>query len=344
MSKIKIGKTGLTVERNAFGALPIQRVDMNEAVYLLQKAQDGGMEYFDTALVYSDSEEKMGEAFKDGRREKIIIATKTPSDNVEGFWQDLETSLKSLRTDYIDVYQFHNPEFCPLPGGEDGLYDAMIEARRQGKIRFIGITEHRLKIAREAIACGAYDTLQFPFSYIGGEQERALVKGCEDAGIGFICMKALAGGLISNSAAACAYISQYENALPIWGIQREKELDEFLSYIDNPPELTDELQAVINADRKQLSGDFCRGCGYCQPCPAGIQIEDSARITLFMRRMPLAPQLTPESQEMMKKIEDCLHCGACASRCPYGLDTPALLEKNYEDYKNVLSGKTVITQ
>ena len=188
MSKIKIGKTGLTVERNAFGALPIQRVDMNEAVYLLQKAQDGGMEYFDTALVYSDSEEKMGEAFKDGRREKIIIATKTPSDNVEGFWQDLETSLKSLRTDYIDVYQFHNPEFCPLPGGEDGLYDAMIEARRQGKIRFIGITEHRLKIAREAIACGAYDTLQFPFSYIGGEQERALVKGCEDAGIGFICM------------------------------------------------------------------------------------------------------------------------------------------------------------
>ena len=159
--------------------------------------------------------------------------------------------------------------------------------------------------------------------------------------MGFIAMKALSGGLITNSAAAYAFLAQYDNVLPIWGIQREQELDEFLSYIDNPPEMTEEIAGIIARDREELLGDFCRGCGYCMPCPAGIEINTCARMSLLIRRSPSAAQLTPQAQAKMKKIEECLHCGKCRSKCPYGLDTPALLEKNYKDYCEILDGKAL---
>ncbi|MCF0120670.1 MAG: aldo/keto reductase [Oscillospiraceae bacterium] len=338
MDTVRLGSTGITVNKNGFGALPIQRISQAEAVKLLRRAYDAGITFFDTALVYTDSEKKLGEAF-DGMRERIFIATKTPSSTAEGFWRDLETSLTSLRTDYIDIYQFHNPPFCPKPGDGSGLYEAMLEAKRQGKIRHIGITNHRLSVAQEAIESGLYETLQFPFSYISGEQELALVEGCRRQNMGFLAMKALSGGLITNSAAAYAFEAQFDNVLPIWGVQRERELDEFISYIDNPPAMTDEIRAVIEHDRGELCGDFCRGCGYCMPCPVGIEINTCARMSLLIRRSPSEFQLTPESQAKMKLIESCLKCGKCKSKCPYGLDTPALLEKNYEDYKKILAGE-----
>lgn len=151
-------------------------------------------------------------------------------------------------------------------------------------------------------------------------------------------MKALSGGLITNSAAAYAFLAQYENVLPIWGVQRETELDEFISYMEQPPAMTDALAELIARDRKELSGDFCRGCGYCMPCPAGIEIHTCARMSLLIRRSPSKAQLTEQAQEMMKKIEGCLHCGQCRGKCPYELDTPALLQKNYADYKKILAG------
>ncbi len=340
MGSVRLGKTGITVEKNAFGALPVQRVTKEEAVRLLRMAYDGGMRFFDTARAYSDSEEKVGEAF-DGMRDKVYIATKTGAQNADGLKRDLETSLRNLRTDYIDIYQFHNPAFCPQPGGEDGLYDAAMKAKEEGMIRHIGITNHRLNVALEAIESGLYETLQFPFSYLATDKEIDLLNRTKDADMGFICMKALAGGLITNSAAAYAFIARFENALPIWGIQRESELKEFLSYIDEPPAMTDELRALIEKDRKELLGEFCRGCGYCMPCPAGIEINNSARMSLMIRRAPSANWLTPEWQEKMKRIENCLHCGKCRSKCPYGLDTPELLAKNYKDYREILAGKSI---
>ncbi len=339
MTKVTLGKTGITVEKNAFGALPIQRISREEAVKLLRKAYDHGVTFYDTARFYTDSEEKVGEAFE-GMREKVYIATKTGASDAEGFWKDLGTSLGNLRTDYVDLYQFHNPAFCPKPGDGSGLYEAMLEAKEKGMVRHIGIKNHRLNVAEEAIQSGLYETLQFPFSYLATEKELGLVEKCARADMGFIAMKALAGGLITNSAAAYAYLAQYENVLPIWGVQRERELDEFLSYIDNPPVLNEELSAVIAGDREELLGDFCRGCGYCMPCPAGIEINTCARMSLLIRRSPSAAQLTPGAQEMMKKIENCLHCGRCKAKCPYGLDTPGLLEKNYQDYREILAGKT----
>lgn len=341
MKQLTLGATGITTPQNAFGALPIQRVDLNTAVQLLRRAYSGGMTFFDTARAYSDSEEKLGAAFS-GMRDKIFIATKTHAVTPAAFWTDLETSLRLLRTDYIDLYQFHMPAQCFHPGDGTGMYECMLEAKAQGKIRHIGMTNHRILVAMEAVASGLYETMQFPFSYLASQQELTLVQACRDRGIGFIAMKALAGGLITNSAAAFAYIAQFENVLPIWGIQRETELEEFLRYMESPPAMTPELEAVIAHDRQELVGDFCRGCGYCMPCPMGIEISSCARMSLMLRRAPSAANLTPEAQAMMKKIETCLHCGQCSSRCPYQLDTPTLLEKNYADYRRVLSGMVSI--
>ncbi|MGM9522642.1 MAG: aldo/keto reductase [Oscillospiraceae bacterium] len=340
MSIIRLGNTGIESEQCGFGALPIQRIPKSDAVAILRRAFEGGVTYYDTARAYTDSEEKLGEAFR-GMRGGIYIATKTAAKNAEGFWSDLETSLRTLETDYIDVYQFHNPDFCPRPGGEDGLYDAALKAKAQGKIRHIGITAHSLKVAVEAVESGLYETLQFPFSYLASPKELEVYEAAVKAGMGFVAMKGLFGGLITNSAAAAAFMRSFPGVMPIWGVQRMYELEEFLSYIGNPPELTDELKAVIEHDKKELSGDFCRGCGYCMPCPMGIQINTAARASLLMRRAPIETILGENGRSIMEKVPSCINCRQCVSRCPYGLDTPALLKKNYEDYREVLAGKAI---
>ena len=338
MSQVTLGTTGITVNKNGFGALPVQRVTMEEAKKLLRKAFESGITFFDTARAYTDSEEKLGEALSDVR-DQIFIATKTAAKTADGFWKDLETSLKLLKTDYIDIYQFHNPAVCPKPGDGTGLYEAMLEAKEQGKIRHIGITNHRLAVAQEAIDSGLYEVLQFPFCYLATEKDLALVRQCKEKNIGFIAMKALSGGMITTSAAVYAYLDQFDHVLPIWGVQRERELDEFISYIENPPVMTEEMRELIAHDQKELAGNFCRGCGYCMPCPVGIEINTCARMSLLIRRSPSELQLTPEVQEKMKQIENCLHCGQCSSKCPYDLDTPRLLEENYKDYMEILNGK-----
>jgi predicted aldo/keto reductase-like oxidoreductase len=203
-------------------------------------------------------------------------------------------------------------------------------------IHHIGITNHRLSVAIEAAESGLYETIQFPFSYLATEQEIELVKLCKKKGIGFIAMKALSGGLISNSAAAYAFHAQFDHVLPIWGIQKEEELDEFISYNSNPPILNEEISAIIEHDRRELAKDFCRGCGYCLPCPANIDIPISARMSLMIRRAPTTVYLSDTWKEKMKKIENCIHCNHCKNHCPYGLDTPKLLEENWADYKTFL--------
>lgn len=332
----------ITVPQNAFGALPIQRVDKETAVRLLQKARDGGMRFFDTARAYSDSEEKLGLAFG-GHWDGIYLATKTEARTPEAFWKDLDASLRLLKTDCIDLYQLHCVPQCYRPNDGTGMYECMLEAKRQGKIRHIGITAHKIGVAEEIIDSGLYETLQFPFSYLSSERERALADKCKAADMALIAMKALAGGLITDSAAAFAYIAQFDNVLPIWGIQREAELDEWLSFFEHPAKLNDALRASIEKDRAELTGNFCRGCGYCvATCPAHIQINQCARMSLMLRRAPSAGWLSEEMQAEMCKIEDCISCGVCKTKCPYELDTPALLRKNYEDYRRVLAGEVKV--
>ena len=338
MDRVTLGKTGITVCRNGFGALPIQRIGKEDAAYLVRKAYENGVNFFDTARAYTDSEEKLGYATSSFRN-KIYIATKTAAKNGEELKKDLETSLSLLKTDYIDIYQFHNPPFCPKPGDGTGLYEAMLEAKKEGKIRHIGITNHRLGVAKEAIESGLYETLQFPFSYISGEKEMELLAMCRERDMGFIAMKGLAGGLLNNSRVCYAFMSQFDNVLPIWGVQRERELDEWLSYNDNPPVMDEEVKSIIEKDRKELSGDFCRGCGYCMPCPMGIKISECARMIQMIRRSPSESQLSAEAQAMMANIHNCVKCGKCMDKCPYSLPIPTLLEKNLEDYEAIIEGR-----
>ena len=341
MKTVRLGKTGITVPQNAFGCLPIQRVSKEVAVKLLWEAYEGGMRFFDTARAYTDSEEKVGEAF-DGMRDKIYIATKTHAKTPDGFWKDLETSLKLLRTDYIDIYQLHMAPQCYKPGDGTGMYECLVKAKEQGLIRHIGITAHKLMVAQEIVESGLYETLQYPFSYLSSEKEIALVNACVKADIGFICMKALAGGLITRSDAAMAFIAQFDGLVPIWGVQRENELREWLSYMDETPSMTDEIAAYIKGEQDELSGSFCRGCGYCLPCPQGIEINNCARMSLMLRRAPSKAWLSEEYQAKMAKIESCVNCRQCVKRCPYELDTPELLRKNLEDYKRVLAGEVSV--
>lgn len=338
MDYVTLGRTEIKVCKNGFGALPIQRISFDSAKEILLHAYNNGINFFDTARFYTDSEEKIGYALSDVR-DKIYIATKTAAQNADDFWKDLNTSLNNMKMDYIDIYQFHNPSFCPKPNDGTGLYEAMLEAKAQGKIRFIGLTNHRLAVAQEAIDSGLYDTIQFPFCYLATDKDIAIVENCKKNNLGFIAMKGLSGGLITNSAAAYAFMAQYDNVLPIWGVQRMSELNEFLSYNTNPPSVTGEIKELIDNDRKMLAGEFCRGCGYCMPCPVGIEINNCARMSLLLRRSPSELQLTPAVQAKMKKIENCLHCNQCKSKCPYGLDTPKLLEENYKDYVEILNGK-----
>jgi predicted aldo/keto reductase-like oxidoreductase len=341
MKKMTLGRTNITTNIIAFGALPIQRVSAEYAGLLLRKAYDAGVTFFDTARSYTDSEEKIGLALANFR-ENIFLATKTPAAAGGELEKDLRTSLNLMKTDYIDIYQFHNPAVYPRPGDGTGLYEAAKEARDKGRIRYIGITNHRLEVARAAVLSGLYDTLQYPFSYLASDAEIELVKLCQEKNVGFIAMKALSGGLITRADAAYSWLAEYKNVLPIWGIQRENEMDEFISFISNPPALTPELLEMIEQDRLKLAGNFCRGCAYCMPCPVGIQINNCARMSQLIRRSPQAYWLSEDGQAMMNLIDECIACNKCTQKCPYELNTPLLLAQNLADYRAILSGDILI--
>ncbi len=337
MKQITLGKTGITTPQNAFGALPVQRVDMDTAVAILTRAYEGGMTYFDTARAYSDSEEKLGAAFgENGIREKIYIATKTMARTPDDLKRDLETSLKNLKTDYIDVYQLHCVPQCYAPDDGTGMYEALFKTKEEGIVRHIGITAHKVGVAEDIVDSGLYETLQYPFSYLSDQREIELVKACEKAGMGFVAMKGLSGGLLNNTDACMAFMSEY-NALPIWGIQKMEELEQWLKYFESPVQMTEELSQFIEKDRGELMGEFCRGCGYCMPCPMGIVINQCARMSLMIRRAPSHVWLTEYWQNEMMKIENCTGCGNCMKHCPYELKTPELLRRNLEDYKQILA-------
>jgi aryl-alcohol dehydrogenase-like predicted oxidoreductase len=331
-----IGRTGLTVTRTSFGVLPIQRTPMDEAVRILRRAHEAGITFYDTARGYSDSEEKLGAALSDVRGE-VVIATKCSGANTRGdVLAMLETSLRNLRTDYVDILQLHNPAELPNPDDPESTYAGLLEAQRAGKVRFIGITQHSRERADAAVRSGLYDTLQFPLCHISAPEDLALVDLCREANVGVIGMKALSGGLITNARAAFAFLQQYANVVPIWGIQRMEELEEFIALDANPPALDDALLAQIETDRRDLAGEFCRACGYCLPCPAGIPIPMAARMALCLRRMPAAQFHSDEWRGAMARIHDCIDCGHCRTHCPYGLDTPALLRRMLADYEAVV--------
>ena len=332
MKKVRLGKTELMVTKTAMGCLPVQRCGVEEGAALIRAAYEGGINFFDTANAYTDSEKKIGLALHDVR-ENVILATKSASRTREGVLAHIENSLKMLQTDYIDLFQFHIVPEVPDFDDPDGYYAGAVEAKERGWIRHIGVTTHRVAVAEELIASGKFETLQFPLSYISTDRDIALADKCREADMGFIAMKGLAGGLLTNTRACHAFMKQHENVVPIWGIQRMGELEQWLATDWEDPDMDEELAAVIRADRQQLAGEFCRGCGYCMPCPVGIEINNSARLNMLLRRSPWRPFYSPEWREKMERISDCLECYQCANKCPYQLDTPKLLKYMLKDWQ-----------
>jgi Predicted oxidoreductases of the aldo/keto reductase family len=323
-----LGMTGLTVTKTSFGALPIQRCSKEEAVRILRRAYEGGIRYFDTANAYSDSEEKLGAALSDVRKD-IVISTKSQGRDYQTTYDHIQLSLERLRTDTIDLFQLHQV------GSWDEVneaYRAALDAKKKGYVNHIGVTAHKLAFAFELVESQKFETIQYPFSYLSTPEEFRLVRLCQEKNMGYIAMKALAGGLLSNARAVYAFMAEQDGVVPIYGVQTMQELEQWLSLSEEDPHLDDELRAVIESDRDQLAGQFCRSCGYCMPCPQGIEIRNCARMNMLIRRSPWRPYFTQEWQEKMNKIQDCVSCGHCKSKCPYGLDTPQVLKYMLKDY------------
>lgn len=332
METTRLGRTNLTVTRTAFGVLPLQRVNMEESARILRGAYDAGITFYDTARMYTDSEEKIGYALSDVRN-SVVIATKTTATTKSGVLADLETSLKNLKTDHVDILQLHNPATLPDPEDTESSYAGLLEAKEKGMVRFIGMTNHSAERAAAAVESGLYDTLQYPLNHISAPADLALIDQCKRLDVGLIAMKPLSGGLITDARPAFAFLRQFENVVPIWGFQRMSELEELLEFDANPPALDDEIRSAIERDRQELASDFCRACGYCLPCAVEIPIPMAARMSLLLRRMPYQQFMADNWHEMMHRIENCTECGHCRDHCPYELDTPTILRKMLADYK-----------
>ena len=329
MEKIRLGKTELMVSKAAFGGLPIQRREMSDAVKILRRAYENGINFFDTAAHYTDSQEKIGRALSDVRHD-IVIATKSAYTAKDKVAADIEDSLRQMKTDYIDVFQFHN--LFPDTEDPNGAYAAALEAKQKGYVRHIGLSLHPTDLAFKAIESGSFETLQYPFSYLSTEREQKLVRATVSYGMGYIAMKGMAGGLLTNIRACYAFLKQFDGAVPIWGIRTMKELEEWLVVIREDPDLDEELLAAIEKDRKELGDGFCRSCGYCMPCPAEIEIRNCARMNRLMRRAPWKEFGSSVWREKMDRINDCTECRQCVAKCPYNIDIPNVLKFMLDDY------------
>ena len=323
-----LGKTGLRVSRLGFGGIPIQRIDPEGTKLLMHQMKDAGINYIDTARGYTVSEEYLGYGLE-GIREHFVLATKSMSRDREGMARDIGISLKNLRTDYIDLYQIHNPspeqlEQVVAPGG---ALEALQEAKAAGKIRHIGITAHSLDTFRMALEMDWVETIMFPYNIVESQAE-ALIQACQVKNIGFICMKPLAGGAIEDATLALRYIcANPAVTVVIPGMAEPKELTQNIAAVNDTTPLTMEEKSAVNQVRSTLGTNFCRRCNYCQPCTQGINISACFLFDGYLSRYGLADWAKGRYATLTATASDCIGCGACESRCPYNLPIRDMLKQ-----------------
>ena len=322
-----LGKTGLKISRMGFGGIPIQRIDAEGTKALMLRLKEAGVNYIDTARAYTVSEAYLGYALE-GIREHFILATKSVSRTAEGMAADIDVSLKNLRTDFIDLYQIHNPNMQQLeqvlaPGG---ALEALLAAKAAGKIGHIGITAHSLEVFAAALEFDWVETIMFPYNIVETQGEK-LIRKCREKNIGFIAMKPLAGGAIEDARLAMRFLAADPNVtVAIPGMAEPKELDENLAAFSDSSPLTPEELAGCNAVRSQLGTQFCRRCNYCAPCSQGIAIPSVFLFEGYLDRYGLGDWAKERYAALPKKASDCIGCGACEARCPYDLPIRKMLK------------------
>jgi predicted aldo/keto reductase-like oxidoreductase len=339
VEKIRLGKTDMMVTRLGFGGIPIQRLTEAEAVKVVQKCLDLGINYIDTANGYTTSEKRIGKAVK-GRRHDVFIATKTFPGTPDIIEKNLELSLKRLDTDYIDLYQFHGinekATLDKILDTENGLYKVFEKAKKAGKIRHIGITSHQMDAAKLEVKSGKFETMMFPFNFITNEPAKELVPLCREHDMGFIVMKPLAGGMLNDATLCFKYLLQFPDVVSIPGIEKISEIEEIVSIYKGPQKITADERKRMKQMADELGTRFCRRCDYCQPCQQGIPISMIMTFPSFVKRLPPDWYLkSPFIPEGMEKAANCTECGECESRCPYNLPIREMLKENYNLYEQV---------
>ena len=328
MEYVAFGKTGLKISRLGFGGIPIQRIDAEGTKVLMHQLLDAGINYIDTARGYSVSEEYLGYGLE-GIRDKFVLATKSMSRTKDAMAKDIEISLKNLRTDYIDLYQVHNPTMEQLdtviaPGG---ALEALLEAKSAGKIGHIGLTAHSLAVFEAALRMDWVETIMFPYNIVES-QGKELIAKCAAAGKAFIDMKPLAGGAIEDAALALRYVCADPNVtVTIPGMADPKELEQNLAAVSDTSPISAEELEKMEAVRKILGTQFCRRCNYCQPCTAGINISGCFLFDGYLSRYGLADWAKGRYNAMAVKASACVDCGLCETRCPYNLPIRDMLKK-----------------
>lgn len=328
----KLGKTGLTISRMGFGGIPIQRIDAEGTRKLLHEMADKGINYIDTARGYTVSEEYLGYAME-GIRDKFVVATKSMARTKEAMAADIETSLRNLRTDHIELYQVHNPSMEQLDQvtGKDGALEALMEAREAGKIAHIGLTCHSVQVFERALELEWVETIMFPYNIVENQGED-LIRKCTEKNVGFIAMKPLAGGAIEDASLALRYICANKNVtVVIPGMAEAGELDENIQACEDEKSLTEEELKKIEDVKKQLGTDFCRRCNYCAPCTVGINIPSVFLFAGYLQRYNLADWAKDRYSTLAVKASACVGCGECEKRCPYHLPIREKLKKCAED-------------
>ena len=328
-----LGKTGLKISRLGFGGIPIQRIDAAGTRELVLKMKEAGINYIDTARGYTVSESYLGEALE-GVRKDFILATKSMSRTKEDMAKDIDISLANLRTNYIDLYQVHNPSLAQLeqvvaPGG---ALEALLEAKEAGKIGHIGLTAHAIEVFEKALELPWVETIMFPYNIVESQGE-ALIQACAEKGIGFVDMKPLAGGAIEDATLALRYIlANPAVTVAIPGMAEISELEQNLAAASDTTPLRSEELEKIEAIRKALGTQFCRRCNYCQPCTAGINISGAFLFHGYLERYGLGEWAKGRYLAMPATASACIECGVCESRCPYNLPIRQMLKKVAADF------------
>ena len=328
-----LGKTGLRVSRLGLGGIPIQRIDAEGTKNLVHKMAEMGVNYIDTARGYTVSEEYLGYALE-GIRDRFVLATKGRATSREDMKADIEKSLRNLRTDHIDLYQFHNPSDQALdqilaPGG---ALEGALEAKEAGKIGHIGITTHSVAIFARALELPWVETIMFPYNIVEN-QAQELIEKCAEKNIGFICMKPLAGGAIEDGRLALRYIAANEHITEIIpGMAEPRELEQNLAGISDTSPLTEAEKAAMQHIRDSLGTQFCRRCNYCAHCTVGISIPSAFLFEGYLSRYGLEDWARDRYKTMAHTAGECIGCGQCETRCPYHLPIREMLKRTAEKF------------